>query len=153
MKSIELTRRVLDEIARAPGDSERLIQKAVVEARAHGAALVLYMLKLNAKPDDSVMESLYALVEHALTLDDEMSTESASLAVAKEAGGRPVTEEQLDKLGRLVDRIDNLIHAGMLPISDALRGKALQESLPDVHSELKALYVEIAGDDPWAEGG
>lgn len=62
-----------------------------------------------------------------------------------------VTEEQLEKLGKLVDRIDNLVHARKLPISDGLHLRALGEALPDLHSELKTLYVDIAGDDPWAD--
>jgi hypothetical protein len=64
---------------------------------------------------------------------------------------RVVTEEQLEKLGKLVDRIDNLVHAGAIPMPDKLRVTALTEALPDLHSELKALYVEIAGEDPWAD--
>jgi hypothetical protein len=62
-----------------------------------------------------------------------------------------VTEAQLKKLGNLVDRIDNLVHAGDIPMLDATRVKALGEALPDLHSELKTLYVEIAGEDPWAD--
>jgi hypothetical protein len=147
MKSLELTRQVLADIARAPTEAEPSIRKAIVEARAHGAALVLYLLKANAKPGESVMKKLYALIEHALELDDTMP--SSSLAVAR--GERVATEEQLEKLGRLVDRIDNLVHAGAIPMRDELRVKALTASLPDLHSELKALYIEIAGDDPWAD--
>lgn len=62
-----------------------------------------------------------------------------------------VTEAQLEKLGHLVDRIDNLVHAGAIPMPDKLRATALAEALPDLHSELKTLYVEIAGEDPWAD--
>jgi len=62
-----------------------------------------------------------------------------------------VTEAQLEKLGHLVDRIDNLVHAGDIPMLDATRVKSLAEALPDLHSELKTLYVEISGDDPWAD--
>jgi hypothetical protein len=62
-----------------------------------------------------------------------------------------VSEEQLEKLGKLVDRIDNLVHARKLQVSDGIHLRALGEALPDLHSELKTLYVEIAGDDPWAE--
>lgn len=69
----------------------------------------------------------------------------------KKPGERVVTEVQLDKLGRLVDRIDNLVHAGAIPMPDKLRATALAEALPNVHSELKTLYVEIAGEDPWAD--
>lgn len=62
-----------------------------------------------------------------------------------------VTEAQLEKLGHLVDRIDNLVHAGAIPMPDKLRVTALAEALPDLHSELKTLYVEISGEDPWAD--
>jgi hypothetical protein len=62
-----------------------------------------------------------------------------------------VTDEQLEKLGQVVERIDNLVHAGAIPMSDKLRVTALGEALPSLHAELKTLYVEIAGDDPWTE--
>jgi hypothetical protein len=62
-----------------------------------------------------------------------------------------VSEAQLEKLGKLVDRIDNLVHAEAIPMPEAIRVIALSKILPDVHSELKSLYVEIAGDDPWAD--
>jgi hypothetical protein len=65
---------------------------------------------------------------------------------------RSLTEEQLDKLGHLVDRVDNLVHAGAIPMPDKLRATALAEALTDLHSELKMLYVEIAGEDPWRDG-
>lgn len=62
-----------------------------------------------------------------------------------------VTEAHLEKLGRLVDTVDNLVHAGAIPMPDKLRVTALTEALPTLHSDLKALYVEISGDDPWAD--
>ena len=62
-----------------------------------------------------------------------------------------ITDEQLEKLGKLIDRIDNVTHAGMIPMPDKLRLQAIGEFLPELHSELKSLYVEIAGDDPWDE--
>lgn len=65
---------------------------------------------------------------------------------------KPFTDDQLEKLGALVGRVDNVIHAGVIPIPDRLRLRALSEFLPDLHAELKALYVEIAGDDPWKDG-
>lgn len=62
---------------------------------------------------------------------------------------KKITKAQLDKLGRLVETANNLVHAGIIPIPDRLRVKALDQALTSLHAELKALYVEIADNDPW----
>lgn len=69
----------------------------------------------------------------------------------QELRGLILIEAQLERLGQLVERVDNLVHAGKIPMPDKLRVTALTEALPGLHSDLKALYVEIAGEDPWAD--
>jgi hypothetical protein len=82
---------------------------------------------------------------------DCVACNDARGAGRRTAEARTVTEAQLEKLGCLVDKVDNLVHAGAIPMPDKLRVTALTEALPGLHSELKALYVEISGDDPWAD--
>lgn len=47
-----------------------------------------------------------------------------------------ITEEEVYALGRVVDRLDNLIAALSLPLPDAIHVKAIRGSLPSVRKEL-----------------
>ena len=64
-------------------------------------------------------------------------------------------EENLNKamnqFGELIDKLDNLAHAGDIPMPAELRAEALKEALPELVTEFKAMFVSINGDNPWEE--
>lgn len=57
-------------------------------------------------------------------------------SVQCEGGEVNLTEGEADTLGRIVDRLDNLIAALSLPLPDAIHVKAIRGSLPSVRKEL-----------------
>jgi hypothetical protein len=58
-------------------------------------------------------------------------------------------EEQSDKFGRLIDKLDNNTHTLQIPMRPEIHVGALKQSLPGIVKELKSVYVEIFGDNPW----
>jgi hypothetical protein len=60
-----------------------------------------------------------------------------------------MNEEQKDKFGRLIDTLDNLAHALTLPIPDSIHVEAIRESLPEKVEDLKKIYQEVTGENPW----
>jgi hypothetical protein len=56
---------------------------------------------------------------------------------------------QFERWAQLIDKLDNLSAALMLPTKDSLHVRALRESLPNIIAEFKDVYVKIAGADPW----
>jgi len=62
-----------------------------------------------------------------------------------------ITHEQLDKLGRLADIANNLAAASQLPVPPAVHIEGMRQGLIDIDKALRALYVEISGDDPWED--
>lgn len=59
----------------SPERSEKIIATALAEARAHGAAIVLHLLRTIAGFDDSTMIKLAGVIERALELDEQNSSE------------------------------------------------------------------------------
>ena len=66
---------------------------------------------------------------------------------------KPLTYDQLDDLGRLSDKADNFYHAGALMpgLSAETHREALTNGMLDIRNELRRLYKEISGEDPWEE--
>lgn len=64
---------------------------------------------------------------------------------------RRLTVEQLDELGRIADRVDNLVHAGTIPMPDSLRLRVLVVALPELRDDLRKLYVDVSGENPWSD--
>jgi hypothetical protein len=60
-----------------------------------------------------------------------------------------MTEEQKERLGVLIDGIDNLAHALQLPMPASIHVDAMRSSLPEKVAELKQIYVEITKENPW----
>ncbi len=58
-------------------------------------------------------------------------------------------KEEFEKLGVLIDELDNLSHALQMPIPDKMHVETMRESLPEKVEELKKVYVEITGENPW----
>lgn len=63
-----------------------------------------------------------------------------------------IDEEQLDLIGRLADKMDNLRAALDLPMPDSFHIKQLKVELPDIGNDLKKFYRMISGENPWESG-
>lgn len=60
-----------------------------------------------------------------------------------------LTADQLDRLGKLADTCDNLSAATGLPMPPQFHVDTLKSSLTTLGSRIKALYVEVSGENPW----
>lgn len=60
-----------------------------------------------------------------------------------------MTEEQKEKLGILIDGIDNLAHALNHPLPPQMHVEAIRLTLPEKVTDLKALFIEITNENPW----
>lgn len=60
-----------------------------------------------------------------------------------------ITEDEVYAIGRVVDRLDNLIAALSLPLPDAMHVKAIRAALPSVREELAEVigYADEEDDD------
>jgi hypothetical protein len=59
-----------------------------------------------------------------------------------------MSEEDFETLGRMVDRMDNLSAASVIPLPNELRITALNEAIRSMRDELHAFLIEH-GFDPW----
>jgi hypothetical protein len=57
-----------------------------------------------------------------------------------------------DRIGELAERADNIFAATKLPVSDHLHVIALKAAMARMARDLRALYIELTGDDIWADG-
>lgn len=57
--------------------------------------------------------------------------------------------EAFEKLGSLIDEIDNLAHALQIPMSAEMHVDQLKKLLPEKVEALKKSYEEITGENPW----
>ena len=62
-----------------------------------------------------------------------------------------MNEEQLSELGDIADEIDNLCGAMELPMPATFHIDQLKKLLPKESERIKALYVAISGNNPWAD--
>lgn len=58
-------------------------------------------------------------------------------------------EEKFEKLGLLIDELDNFVHALGLLLPPKMHVEQLKISLPKTVEKLKGVYVEITGENPW----
>lgn len=58
-------------------------------------------------------------------------------------------EEKFEKLGQLIDSIDNLAHALKMPLPPKMHVEQLSIALPEKVKQLKEVFVEIRGENPW----
>jgi hypothetical protein len=58
-------------------------------------------------------------------------------------------EDKFEKLGQLIDSLDNLAHALRLPMDPKIHVEQLKSHLPSKGREFKEVFVEITGDNPW----
>lgn len=57
--------------------------------------------------------------------------------------------EKYEKLGLLIDKIDNLAHAVQIDVPAHLHVDSLKTILPEVTEELKQEFINITGENPW----
>jgi len=58
-------------------------------------------------------------------------------------------EENFEKLGQIIDGLDNLASGLNLPLPNEMHLDNLKVILPRMVEELKQLFVEMSGEDPW----
>lgn len=56
-----------------------------------------------------------------------------------------------EKLGELIDSIDNISHALNIPMMPEVHLEGMRKSLPIIVEKFKALFIEITGENPWEE--
>jgi hypothetical protein len=60
-----------------------------------------------------------------------------------------VSDEEFEILGQMVDRMDNLSAASVIPMPNELRITALNEAIRSMRDELRGMLV-AKGFNPWA---
>lgn len=68
--------------------------------------------------------------------EDVRSIESCSI----------VSDDQLDRLGRIVDTCDNLLVAAHMPVSADIHVTGLKHGVGEIREQAHDLYVELGGD-------
>jgi hypothetical protein len=58
-------------------------------------------------------------------------------------------EEKFEKLGELIDSIDNMSHGLNIPMPPNFHIEQLKSILPEKVKELKDCFVDITGKNPW----
>lgn len=58
-------------------------------------------------------------------------------------------EDKFEKLGQLIDSIDSLAHGLKLSVNPQFHINQLLTILPEKVEELKEVFVEITGENPW----
>ncbi len=60
-----------------------------------------------------------------------------------------MNEDDLDTLGRMVDRLDNATAALNLPLPPAMHIEGMKGIVESVREELRTFVVQRLGHDPW----
>ena len=60
-----------------------------------------------------------------------------------------MTNESKEKLGQAIDRVDNMMHALLLPLPPKMHVDSFKEILPEIVKELKESSAEVTGENPW----
>lgn len=58
---------------------------------------------------------------------------------------------ELDTIGRLSDKADNLVHAARLPLTPQTHVECLSGGMAEIRDALRELYLEASGNNPWEE--
>ena len=58
-------------------------------------------------------------------------------------------EDKFETLGQLIDSLDNLAHALKIPMPPQMHVEQLSVALPEKVKQLKEVFVEITGENPW----
>lgn len=66
-------------------------------------------------------------------------------------GERGEMVDEIDRIGRLVDAADNYLALEKLNMPIEMKLDAFKTGLRELSRDLKALYVELADENPWEE--
>ena len=58
-------------------------------------------------------------------------------------------EDKFEKLGCLIDSLDNITYTLRLPLPPEMHVKQLNVELPIIVKDLKSVFIDIAGENPW----
>jgi hypothetical protein len=56
---------------------------------------------------------------------------------------------EIEDLGVLIDRLDNLAHVLQMRVSDSMHVSQMRLALPNLVKDFKAAYVKEIGENPW----
>lgn len=62
-----------------------------------------------------------------------------------------MTPEQLDTIGALADRADNLAHGAKLPLPPLMHVEMLSLAMEEIRDALRQLYKTASGTNPWED--
>jgi len=57
--------------------------------------------------------------------------------------------DNLNKIGMLTDRLDNLIKALELPIPAKMHVEIIERILPDIRDDIRKAIIAESGENPW----
>lgn len=60
-----------------------------------------------------------------------------------------ITEDNMDKIGELSDRIENLTYAAKLNLPPAMHLEQITKVIVEIKDELRAIYKDTTGENPW----
>lgn len=60
-----------------------------------------------------------------------------------------MSQENLEKLGQLIDRLDNLMMASKLPLPATLHLEGILPALPEIRAEIMEVYTDEGGENVW----
>ncbi|WP_140221232.1 hypothetical protein [Pseudomonas oryzihabitans] len=60
-------------------------------------------------------------------------------------------EQTIEQLGDQIERLLNLAAALEMPLPDHLHVDQLRKSLPEITADLRKVYADLAGEDPWGD--
>jgi hypothetical protein len=61
--------------------------------------------------------------------------------------------EKLEKVGEIIDTVDNLTAALNMELPDKHHVKGIKSALPILNERLKESYFELGGENVWSENG
>ena len=58
------------------------------------------------------------------------------------------SSDAMERIGLLADKADNFFHGPR--VSPRLEADCLRQGMRDISKELRAIYIEVTGDNQWA---
>lgn len=69
----------------------------------------------------------------------------------KAKSGYKIAHDDIEQIGILSDKADNLIGASNLPVSDRIHIEGMRGGLEDLRDDLRKIYLQVTGENPWEE--
>ena len=64
---------------------------------------------------------------------------------------RITKENAVEEIGRMSDKVDNLLGAMQLPVSPEIHMEGLRGNLEQMRADLREIYTSLTGENPWEE--